>query len=158
MKLKTLTACAFTLFVTSCTSVTPLHTAGEKVLTTTVTPPATCHLLKTVTLKANNGVDMPYRSHEEIQTDQSNQLKNTTANLGGNVLVIRDHETSYASVALTQNKVKTAKGDSKTENALVDSHEMTGDAYLCDSKALTVVSQSQAKVKAHRLDDTVPAA
>ena len=156
MKLITLTACcALSLLVSSCTSVTPLHPAGEKVLTTTTTPPATCHFLKTITLKANNGVDMPYRSHEVIQTDQSNQLRNTAASLGGNVFVVRNHETTYASIALTQNKVKTAKQDvtASSANALVDAHEMSGDVYLCDSKTLATLRAAQPGGLPAKLDD-----
>ena len=79
--------------------------------------------------------------------DQLNQLRNNTASLGGNLFVLNDHDTTYQTVGLGFNKTRTdTDADAANKrDALVDTHQMGGAAYLCDAKTLAVLSQTPYK-------------
>ncbi|CAM3020775.1 MULTISPECIES: DUF4156 domain-containing protein [Legionella] len=63
-----------------------------------------------------NGVSQSYQSHQHLYQDQLNTLKNHTAQLEGNTLVITKDEASFT-------------GNPKTH--LVDKHTLEGKAYRC---------------------------
>ncbi|STX81642.1 putative outer membrane lipoprotein [Legionella busanensis] len=63
-----------------------------------------------------NGVSQAYQSHEHLYQDELNILKNQTAQLGGNTLVIISDKATYA-------------GNPQTH--LVDTHRLEGIAYQC---------------------------
>lgn len=127
-----------TLLMTACVGVTPLHPAATNVVIAEATPVRGCQLLKPLSLTTKNGADAFYRSHQVIQEDQLNQLRNATAQLGGNLFVLDTHHTTYQKVALTYNNgVQTTKHVEPTgSDSLVDHHTMSGTAYLCDAQAL----------------------
>ncbi|KTD75225.1 MULTISPECIES: DUF4156 domain-containing protein [Legionella] len=63
-----------------------------------------------------NGVSQSYQSHEHLYQDELNTLKNNTAQLGGDTLVITKDKATYS-------------GNPKTH--LVDKHTLEGNAYRC---------------------------
>ncbi|WP_419419438.1 DUF4156 domain-containing protein [Legionella sp. D16C41] len=63
-----------------------------------------------------NGVSQAYQSHEHLYQDEVNILKNKTAQLGGNTVVIISDKATY-------------NGNPKTH--LVDTHTLEGIAYQC---------------------------
>lgn len=63
-----------------------------------------------------NGVSQSYQSHEHLYQDELNTLKNNTAELGGDTLVITKDKATY-------------NGNPKTH--LVDKHTLEGKAYRC---------------------------
>ncbi len=63
-----------------------------------------------------NGVSQSYQSHEHLYQDELNTLKNNTAKLGGDTLVITKDEATYT-------------GNPKTH--LVNNHTLEGNAYRC---------------------------
>lgn len=144
MKFKLLTTCAITLMVTSCASVTPLQPNADKVIIIKANPPASCHLLKALTLQTENGVDMPYTSHENIQTNQLNQLRNSTANLGGNLFVIRDHEVTHQVITLRRKGMAANQNNVKEtdNNSVVNNHAINGDAYFCAPDVLATLNHN----------------
>ncbi len=141
MTIKLWVCCGTALLVASCASVTPLKPAATRVVTTTASPPASCHFLKTLAVEASKGVDFAYRSHQTIQADQLNQLKNSTANLGGNLFVLTDHQTTYQNMQLKNVDIITERDTvvAITPATSVYLHAMRGDAYLCDAAALVSV-------------------
>ncbi|CAM2775185.1 TPA: DUF4156 domain-containing protein [Legionella pneumophila] len=63
-----------------------------------------------------NGVSQSYQSHEHLYQDELNTLKNNTAELGGDTLVITKDKSTFS-------------GNPKTH--LVDKHTLEGKAYRC---------------------------
>ncbi len=118
-----ITSGCIALFLSSCSTVTPLEPGAANVM---IADGSGAHLPKCkdlghVSAFDTNGTTNAYTSHEQLQEDQTNRLRNQTYNLGGNVLVVTKHATTYTS---------TKKG------ASVDTHEMEGDAYFCHAKIL----------------------
>lgn len=107
--------------LSSCSTVEPLQTEAHNVVVADGKNLAQCKQLGHVEAVDTNGVSVAYSSHADLQKSQINILKNRTVQLGGNVLVVTEHNTSYV------------HGDT---NAPVDVHRMEGDAYSCPSKQL----------------------
>ena len=63
-----------------------------------------------------NGVSQAYQSHEHLYQDEVNMLKNKTAELGGNTLLITKDKATYT-------------GNPQTHS--VDTHSLEGMAYEC---------------------------
>lgn len=104
----------------SCT-VTPLETGAQNVMLAQAASEPQCEKLGSVLTMDTNGSTVAYTSHKKLQTSQENVLKNKAFDMGGNVLVITKHETTYAN---------TKKG------MRVNTHRMAGDVYLCKSLSL----------------------
>lgn len=109
------------LFLVSCVH-THLEPGAENVIIADGSHLPDCKALGHIYTFDTNGSTVAYTSHQNLQTNQMNILKNKTFNLGGNVLVITKHQTTYIS---------------KSKNALVDTHRIEGDAYFCPQRLLT---------------------
>lgn len=106
------------LLLSSC-AITPLKPGAEKVVVTDGAHiPSSCENLGRISTFDTNGSSVTFTSHERLQAYQSGILKNKTVDLGGNVLVILDHETTY------------------TEDHDVDTHLLEGNAYACSAATL----------------------
>lgn len=128
MKKKVLAALAVSLLMSSaglmlssCSTVEPLASNAQNVVVSNGKNLAQCKKVGHVAAVDINGVSVAYTSHADLQKSQMNILKNKTAQLGGNVLVITEHDTTYVNA---------------DQNAPVDVHAMEGDAYSCLSKPL----------------------
>lgn len=109
----------FPLFLSSCTIIPPLKPGAENVMVTDGSHLPQCKELGHLSVQDTNGTSIAYTSHEHIQKLQTNELINKTYDLGGNVLVITKHDTTYTA-----------------DEKIVDTHRMEGDAYLCPEKNL----------------------
>jgi hypothetical protein len=119
----------FGLMLSSCAT-TPLKPGAENVIVTDSTHmPTSCKKLGQVSAFDTNGSSVAFTSHERMQEYQLNSLKNKTVDLGGNVIVITAHETTYSD-----------KHD-KEPDAL-DTHLMQGNAYACSASELTLIAPS----------------
>ena len=106
------------LLLSSC-AVTKLEAGAENVVVTDKTHmPSSCKALGNIFVNDTNGTSVTYTSHERLQKYQTGILKNKTFDLGGNVLVITSHETTY------------------TEDHDVDTHILRGSAYSCTETTL----------------------
>jgi hypothetical protein len=101
-----------------CSSNMPLSLEGEKitVLQSSKQMPVHCKLLDKVSAFDNNGSTQSYQSHKHLVIDELNILRNKSAELGADTLVVTKHQQTY-------------QGDPK--NDFVDQHWMTGNAYKC---------------------------
>ena len=107
--------------VAGCTStIKPLQPGAEKIHVTMHTLPKQCQYVRQISAHDVNGGTQMYTSHAHLEKDQINDLKNQAAQLGANVVVITEHQTTHM----------------KKRQALVDQHSMTGDAYTCPALAL----------------------
>jgi hypothetical protein len=111
------------LLLSSC-AVTHLEPGAENVIVTDKEhAPTSCKNLGQVSAFDTNGSSVTYTSHERLQKYQVNMLRNKTVDLGGNVLSIIDHETTYVD-----------KHESDPD--LVDTHFIQGTVYACSSAQL----------------------
>lgn len=124
--------------LSGCSPVTPLTPEAENVMIADGSHLPQCRDLGHITTYDTNGSSVAYTSHELLQENQTNQLKNKTAHLGGNVLVITKHSTTYVS---------------SKEGALVDTHSMEGDAYFCPNKKLEKPMPEKAASDIRQSDD-----
>ncbi len=112
------------LLLSSC-AVTKLEPGAEKVVVTdSAHLPSGCKKLGQVSAFDTNGTTVTYTSHERLQQYQTTILRNKTFDLGGNVLVITNHQTTYTN---------------KHDNT-IDTHLMEGNAYYCSSGLLNEVT------------------
>ncbi len=118
------------LVVSSC-AVAPLKPGAQNVVVTE-TAPTTCQNLGHISAFDTNGSSVSFTSHRRMQEYQLNILKNKTVELGGNVLAITAHETTYAD-----------KHDKEPD--MLDTHLMQGYAYSCSPGQLQSISPSDAK-------------
>jgi hypothetical protein len=117
--LKLIFSCVGGLLLVSGCAVTKLEPGAEKVvITDSAHAPSSCKNLGRISTFDTNGSSVTFTSHERLQKYQTGILKNKTVNLGGNVLVILDHETTY------------------TEDHDVDTHLLEGNAYACSAATL----------------------
>ncbi|KTC80172.1 putative outer membrane lipoprotein [Legionella steelei] len=75
-----------------------------------------CQYLDKISAYDVNGVSQSYQSHEHLYQDELNILKNKSALLGANTLMITQHQSLFT-------------GNPKTH--LVDRHGLEGKAYRC---------------------------
>lgn len=75
-----------------------------------------CQYLDTISAYDVNGVSQSYQSHEHLYQDELNILKNKSAQLGANTLMITQHQSTFT-------------GNPK--NQMVDQHGLVGKAYRC---------------------------
>ncbi|HAU1249883.1 TPA: DUF4156 domain-containing protein [Legionella pneumophila] len=75
-----------------------------------------CQYLDKISAYDVNGVTQSYQSHEHLYQDELNILKNKSALLGANTLMITQHKATFT-------------GNPKTH--LVDQHGLVGKAYRC---------------------------
>ncbi len=101
------------LSLSSCSEITPLKTGAENVVITSTSNLPHCKALGAVHVNDVNGNTIEYTSHKNLDQEAANVLRNDTHKLGGNVVVITEHDTTY------------------TRENQVDSHEVDGEAYLC---------------------------
>lgn len=142
--------CMAVLGFAGCSHMTALQPNAVGVKIVNQMPATGCHAIKHLAVSVKNGADTAYRSHEAIQQDQLNQLKNVTAQLGGNVLLLDTHHTTYQQVSLTTTRgTNTQLNTPKADDALVDHHAMAGDAYACDAAALAEMTQDAQYSDAH---------
>lgn len=97
-----------------------LKPGAEKVMIADGSHLPQCKELGHVKTFDTNGTTVAYTSHENIQEIQTNHLINKTFELGGNVLVITKHVTTYDT----------------SKHKTVNRHEMQGDAYYCSETKL----------------------
>lgn len=95
-----------------------LSADGEnvRVLQSSKKLPAHCKLVDKVSAFDTNGSTQSYQSHQHLVTDELNILRNKSAELGANTLVVTTHQQTY-------------QGNPK--NDFVDQHWMAGHAYKC---------------------------
>lgn len=133
-----------TLALAACVPVTPLHPAATDVKVTEVVPAKGCTLVKALSVDSGNGGYAVYRSHQEIQQDQLNQLKNMTAQAGGNVFQLEKHQTTYERAALSSS---TGTLTTPRESEVISAHVMAGNAYQCNAQALATIAANQPSTK-----------
>lgn len=104
---------AIGISLSSCTEITPLKAGAEDVVITSTTNLPQCKALGAVHVNDVNGNTIEYTSHKNLDKEAANVLRNKAFKLGGNVVVITAHETTY------------------TRQHQVDSHEVDGEAYSC---------------------------
>ncbi|QLH42415.1 MAG: DUF4156 domain-containing protein [Coxiellaceae bacterium] len=95
---------------------------------TTQTAPKSCSYVGQVSAYDVNGSTQMYTSHKNLQADQINVMKNQALKLGANVIVVGVHQTTY---------MKRREG-----TLLVDTHNMSGNAYVCPANALNRITES----------------
>ncbi len=117
-----MTVLTFAAMISGCSTV-PLQSGAEKVKVIDTRAPQGCQYKGPVESNDVNGASHSYTTHEHLQTDQLNNLKNQALALDANVIVLNHHETSY---------VSTYRNTSKR----LDTHQMAGDAYRCNARAL----------------------
>jgi hypothetical protein len=146
--------CMAVLSFSGCNHMTALQPNAVGVKTVNQVPATGCHALKHLAVSVKNGADTAYRTHEEIQQDQLNQLKNATAQLGGNVFMLEAHHTTYQQVSLTNSRgTNTQINTAKVDSTMVDRHAMMGDAYACDATALAGMTQNMSAQQAAQYSD-----
>lgn len=147
--------CMTVLSFSGCNHITPLQSNALTVKTVTEVPATGCRAIKHLVVSSKNGADTAYRTHEEILQDQLNQLKNATAQLGGNVFMLEAHHATYQQVSLTNSRgTNTQINTAKADSTLVDRHAITGDAYACDAAALATMTQDMSAQQAMQYNDT----
>lgn len=120
------------LLVSSCAT-TPLKPGAEKVVVTDAAhAPTSCKSLGLVSAFDTNGSSVTFTSHERMQEYQLNTLKNKTFDMGGNVIAITAHETTYSD-----------KHDPEPD--ALDTHLMQGNAYACSAAGLAQVVPTDAR-------------
>lgn len=109
---------AAVLIASGCSNTMQLSADGEKVrvLQSSKKLPAHCKLIDKVSAFDTNGSTQSYQSHQHLVTDELNILRNKSAELGANTLVVTTHQQTY-------------QGNPK--NDFVDQHWMAGHAYKC---------------------------
>lgn len=109
---------AIGLSLFSCSEITPLKTGAKDVVITSTSSLPHCKALGNVKVNDVNGNTIDYTSHKNLDQEAANSLRNDALKLGGNVVVITGHDTTYSS-----------------ENQ-VDSHEVDGKVYSCPTNEL----------------------
>ena len=109
---------ATALIASGCSNTMQLSPDGEKVrvLQSSKKLPVHCKLVDKVSAFDTNGSTQSYQSHQHLVTDELNILRNKSAELGANTLVVTTHKQTY-------------QGNPK--NDFVDQHWMAGQAYKC---------------------------
>lgn len=109
---------AAVLTASGCSNTMQLSADGEKVrvLHSSKKLPAHCKLVDKVSAFDTNGSTQSYQSHQHLVTDELNILRNKSAELGANTLVVTTHQQTY-------------QGNPK--NDFVDQYWMAGHAYKC---------------------------
>lgn len=103
--------------IAGCASqIQPLQPGAEKVQLTKQTLPTTCQDLGQVMASTPQA----YETHEHLEKDQINDLKNQAAKLGANVVAIKGHLTTHM----------------QKHQALIAEHIMEGEAYSCPTSVL----------------------
>lgn len=125
-----LIALAFTGLLAGCSTVA-LKPGAETVKVINVPAPKSCQFLGGVVNEDVNGATQSYTSHEHLQIDQLNTLKNKALALGANVIVLTDHQTTYA-----QRNALREKYQGAPTITVVDTHRMAGEAYHCNSQVI----------------------
>lgn len=100
-------------FLASCTVLTPLKPGAENVVITETADLPKCKALGPVVLTDVNGTSVGYTSHQHLEEEAANVVRNKTIQLGGNVVVITKHETT------------------RTYDNQVNTHHVEGEAYSC---------------------------
>lgn len=113
------------IVISGCTSA--LAPGAEKVLLTTQPVLDNCHYVGQVSARDINGATQMYTSHQHLQMDQMNHLKNQALTLGANLVVVTDHQTTYVKARHIEKRV--------------DTHAMTGNAYICPANTLNKIAQ-----------------
>ncbi len=125
---------------TGCASTTkPLQSGAENVVITNVPAPKSCEYVGHVSATDTNGSTQSYTSHRHLQVDQLNTLRNQALSLGANVVVLSQHETTYAQVNAAREKYQGA-----AKVTVVDKHIMSGNAYLCHADTLNTLATEKA--------------
>lgn len=109
------------LSLSSC-AVTSLKPGAEKVVLLNNSDLSQCKKISHIYTSDTNGSTITYTSHERLEKSQVNVLKNQTAKLGGNALIITKHEATYIS---------------NGKDTQVNTHRMEGDAYSCPTLKTT---------------------
>lgn len=109
-----------------CSSITPLQPGAEKIVLTSNTSPSRCHYVGQVSAEDTNGVTQMYTTHQYLQTDEINAMKNQALKLGANVIVLTKHQTTYMN---------------NRPDAILDTHSMMGNAYVCPTNILSTIKQ-----------------
>ncbi|HAT7073421.1 DUF4156 domain-containing protein [Legionella pneumophila] len=109
---------AAVLIASGCSKTMHLSADGEKVrvLQSSKKLPAHCKLVDKVSAFDTNGSTQSYQSHQHLVTDELNILRNKSADLGANTLVVTTHQQTY---------------EGNLKNDFVDQHWMAGYAYRC---------------------------
>lgn len=137
---KLLIACAITGLLTACaTAVIPLQPGAEKIKVTTSPAPKSCKLLGQVERNDKNGQSQSYASHEHLQQDALNTLRNQGLKLGANVIVLTQHDVVYAKHSLGKEAV--------AKVTVLDNHTLAGNAYGCPANVANQLPESLQNIK-----------
>lgn len=135
---KPLMAFVFTSMLAGCSTVA-LKPGAETIKVINAPAPKSCQFLGKVANEDVNGATQSYTSHEHLQIDQLTTLKNKAFTLGANVIVLTDHQTTYA-----QRNALREKYQGAPKLSVVDTHRMEGLAYHCDSPVFEKLSSQDA--------------
>lgn len=108
-------------FITGCATVA-LQPGAEHLKVIHSPAPQSCHWKGSVVSEDTNGVTQTYTSHDHLQIDEFNTLRNKAFAQGANVLVMTQHQTTYG------------KYGRRREFILLHEHRLAGQAYQCDAK------------------------
>lgn len=137
---KLLIACAITGLLTACaTAVVPLQPGAENIKVITSPVPKSCKLLGQVERTDKNGQSQSYASHEHLQQDALNTLRNQGLKLGANVIALNQHDAVYAKHSLGKESV--------AKVTVLDNHTMAGNAYVCPTNIANQLSDSSQDIK-----------
>lgn len=110
---------AVAIMLAGCSSISTLEPGAEHVRVGRGPVPKGCQLRGNV---SSSSEYIPLSSHKSVMEGQLNSLKNQALKLGANLVIVTGHQTDYYSDII----VSTAE-----INRGIDTHAMTGQAYLC---------------------------
>lgn len=130
---KPLIACLLSGLLGACVSaITPMNPGAENIkVSTAAAPKVDCQFLGKIGSSHENGRDQSYTSHENLQADELNIMRNQALNLGANLMVITEHKTIYGKQIVAKENFQGA-----AQVKIVDWHSMAGNAYRCSAAAL----------------------
>lgn len=115
-------ALVLTSLVAGCSSTLAPTPGAETVQIINAPAPQSCQLKGAIISQDVNGNTQSYTSHEHLQLDEITTLKNRAFALGANAIVINDHQTTYI--------------QHKNGSQRVNTHRLSGEAYLCGAATL----------------------
>lgn len=113
--------------LTGCVIIPPLEPGAEKIVMIDRVPSKQCKLVGYVTSTDVNGVTQIFTSHEALQQNEINTLKNRALALGANTIVLVKHKTTYT----RQGGLSWGNPNNPNNPIRVDTHVMSGKAYQC---------------------------
>jgi hypothetical protein len=116
--------------VTGCASI-PLDPGAESVKVISGSVPKSCKVLGAVNSQDTNGATVSVTSHENLMQMQLNSIRNQANKLGANLVLLTKHQTTYG-----YNSVDYGPTNNEHTSNNVNTHEMNGQAYRCNSKSM----------------------